>query len=104
MATLNLVTTREAPSDTPFPATVEVRQAPPGTDITVILNQTARGLPPLYTEQAVVQSGPDGRARADFQVVLRGVAGDTLFAVLVASATDPQNSFYEPDAEMVLVS
>jgi hypothetical protein len=102
MATLSLLTVDHAQPDIPFPAGVQISGAAAGTTVTVNLRQT-RGVAPFFNAQASAVIAADGSGGATFDVKLAGQAGDTVFAVLVASASDANNGFFAADAHAVLV-
>lgn len=104
MPTLDLTAPPTAFSGTPFAATIDLTGARPGTEVTISLRQTRRGLPPLYAAQKTVTTSADGSAAVDFEVTLTGKPGTTLSAVLLATGNDANLDFYAPDAEVVRVS
>jgi hypothetical protein len=86
-------------SSVPFDADVVVIGAPPGATVSATLSET-RGRPPLFgpvTNTAV--AGGSGQLTLTFSVLLQGPT----LAVLLASVSDDQGTFYPSDAERLEV-
>jgi hypothetical protein len=82
-----------------FDAQVIVTGVPNAASVTVSLAQT-RGRPPLFSGQQVATKVTGGTAVLTFSGI--SLAGPT-WAVLLATASDDQATFYPPDAERVQV-
>jgi len=97
--TIDLILPASVRAGAPFIASVDVKSAPAGAELTVYLEQR-RGPGPRWTLQTeAATASPAGAASATFSVALAG-PGD---AVLVATARDHAGTFFAPDAESVEV-
>lgn len=98
-ATLDLITPARVQKGAPLVASVDVRDARPGSEITVRLAHRRGPEPRFPTQEKRASAGPAGTASASFSVSL--ASGGT--AVLLATASDDKGTFFEPDAEVVEV-
>jgi hypothetical protein len=96
---LDLITPARVQRGTPLVATVDVRGALPGAEITVRLEQKRGPEPRVAPQEKRASAGPAGTASASFSIALAASGA----AVLLATASDRDGAFFQPDAEIVEV-
>lgn len=98
-ASLELVVPACVFSKRPFILSVEVRHAPPGQCVTMLVEQK-RGPKPFWPAQSTVGIADEaGLVTASFSVVLAGAG----YAVFLVTAYDRAGTYYLPDGDVLQV-
>ncbi|MCC6552528.1 MAG: hypothetical protein IT372_05825 [Polyangiaceae bacterium] len=98
-ATVHLIANASVHRGIPFVITVELRGAPPGQSVTMVVEQKRGAIPFWPTQHSAALVNDGGFAAASFRFALSG-PGE---AVLIATAYDRASTCFEPDAAVIHV-
>lgn len=98
-AAIEIITSARVRRGDPFVASVDVRGAHPGAEISVRIEHRRGPAPRSPAQQKAAQAGPAGTASVSFLVAIPSAG----YALLLATASEPGGAPFHPDAEIVEV-